>query len=287
MDFTHWTTHLSFGGIILISLVVATILHIIIYRVPIRLYHEWFRQATDFLKQYKDPDPTVTSLFSLKSGCPNCQTPYTRWRFLPVFGYLFIKNGCKQCGLTIKPRIYTLEIVVMLLSMLVFYRFGATPILIPALLFTWLLIALAFIDKDHHLLPDNLVYMLLWLGLFVNLFQLFTPISHAVLGVFIGYLILRFPSFLYRLLRGFEGMGSGDFKLMAALCSWFGYQAILPLLLVAVPLNFIIYIIRYFHPQWRHKQEVPFGPSLAIAGWIYLLFGNVINDLIAKKMGIG
>lgn len=274
---TFFTPHMIAAiSIIVIALFVGTLLNMIIYRVPIKLFHDWNEQCQEFTKDYKDPDSTVTKVISLKSACVQCQADIPKRRFWPIIGYLLTGGSCKKCGHLLSPRVVVIELLCVLLSICVYYRFGLTGELVAGLVFTWFLVALFFIDVDHMLLPDNIALTMLWVGLAFNTTGVFVSPKQAIVGAIIGYLMFRFVAFIFTKLRGYEGVGFGDFKMLAALGAWLGYYALPGILVIAFASNLLFRLLQMFHPQHRKDAPYPFGPFLAIGGWILLIWHTEI-----------
>ncbi len=285
---------------LLFGLLVGSFLNVVIYRLPVQLQRAWRHEALAWNDEpTADPvahdaaeswtaapdsfaplPPPATETFNLvvpRSRCPACTTPISAWDNIPVLSWLLLRGRCRHCAAPIALRYPALELCTGLLTVAVVAQFGPTFQGLMALLFTWALVALAGIDLDHQLLPDVITLPLLWLGLLVNLGDTFTDLPSAVAGAAAGYLVLWSVYWLFRLATGREGMGYGDFKLLAALCAWLGWQQ-LPLLLLIASLTGALYgtaalLIR------RPAQQAPFafGPFLALAGWLALMWGNELS----------
>ena len=210
----------------------------------------------------------VFNLSLPRSACPRCEHQISAWENIPVISYLWLRGRCADCKTSIPVQYPLVEITVALLSVVVAYRFGFGLPLLAGLLFTWLLFALAMIDARTMLLPDMLVFPLLWLGLLVNIRDIFTPLPDAVIGVAAGYLSLWLVHHTFRLLRGKEGMGAGDFKLLAAIGAWGGWQILSTTLLLAAVAGLLFGVIRIALKQQSPQAPMPFGPWLAAGGWI-------------------
>ena len=260
------------------GLLVGSFLNVVIYRLPRQLELGWRHEALDFLGQNTELEPVAKfNLVYPPSRCPHCETLIKPWQNIPVISYLLLRGRCRACSQAISPRYPAIELLCGLLSGFVIHHFGVTEQGVYALLFTWVLIALTGIDLSHQLLPDHLTLPLLWLGLLINLGGVYTDLSSAVIGAAAGYLSLWSIYWAFKLLTGKEGMGHGDFKLLAALGAWLGWQQ-LPLIvllssLVGAIMGTILLLI-----QGRDRQStIAFGPYLAIAGWIALLCGEKIT----------
>jgi leader peptidase (prepilin peptidase)/N-methyltransferase len=269
----------------LFSLLVGSFLNVVIYRLPLMMQREWRAQCAELAGNTPEQADTF-NLNKPRSHCPKCNTTIRAWQNIPVLSYLLLRGKCKICQHPISIRYPSIEALTALLSMLVAFHFGVGWTCLAALLLTWSLLALTFIDVDHQLLPDNLTLPLLWLGLFANLFGLFTDLRSAVIGALAGYLILWLVYQAFKLATGKEGMGYGDFKLLAALGAWLGWQYLPAILILSSLVGAIIggsmILIR------RHQSQIPipFGPYLACAGFIALLWGDKINTAYQSWAGI-
>ena len=257
----------------LFSLLIGSFLNVVIYRLPIMLERQWKQDCQEW--QNDTPAEVPTSDFNLvvpRSECPTCGHRISAWENIPVISYLFLRGKCAGCQTPISIQYPLIELVTALLSVLVAWKTGYGAAL-PALLgFTWVLVALAMIDAKTMLLPDVLTYPLLWAGLLLNMDSLFTSLPNAVLGAVWGYLSLWLVFHLFRLLTGKEGMGYGDFKLLAALGAWGGWQ-ILPFVIFAGSLLGAVFGIAWMiTKREKHSVPMPFGPWLAIAGFIALIW---------------
>jgi len=248
----------------LLGLIVGSFLNVVIVRFPARLMHDWRCQCRELLGIDTDPsDQRPAGLVATRSQCPRCQAAIAWYDNLPVVSWLLLKARCRSCGQPISLRYPLVELVTALATMLVVLHFGPTPAGLAALFLTWALIALP----------------LLWLGLIINLnWALFATLNDAVVGAVAGYGLLWSVFHLFRLLTGKEGMGHGDFKLLAALGAWLGWQTLPLIILLASAVGALVGIVLI--ALARHGRDVPiaFGPYLAAAGWIALLWGDRIID---------
>lgn len=263
---------------LLFGLAIGSFLNVVIHRMPVMMQREWKHQCMELLEQ---PDGSETSdrydLVWPPSTCPKCHTRIKAIHNIPVFSYLILRGKCAGCGGAISARYPIIEAFTGVLSAVVAWHFGFGWECLAALVFTWLLIAMSGIDIDHQLLPDSLTLLLLWLGLAVNIHGMFVPLEDAVIGALAGYLSLRGVYHLFKLLTGKEGMGFGDFKLFAAFGAWLGWQA-LPLIILLSSLVGAVIGIALIGLRGRDRNiPIPFGPYLAAAGWIALLWGEQIT----------
>ena len=268
------TSPLFAGGMIfLLGLCIGSFLNVVIYRVPVMLDHEWRIQASEILELPRPEFPRF-NLILPHSRCTHCGHRITAIENIPVLSWLFLRGKCSACRAPISPRYPTVELATALLSLLVFAIFGPTGKMVAALGLTWALIALTMIDFDTQYLPDVITLPLMWAGLMINLQGLWVPLDQAVLGAAFGYLSLWSVYWLFKLVTGKEGMGFGDFKLLAALGAWLGPSQ-LPLIILLSSL--VGAVIGGIYMAVR-KQSAPFafGPYLAIAGFIAMLGGPEI-----------
>lgn len=266
--------------IFVLSLMIGSFLNVVIYRLPKMLEQGWYQECREFLAdELKNSPPNETIPLTLSkpdSTCPHCQHKIRFYENIPVLSWLFLKGKCSQCKNSISMRYPLVEISTALLSMVIAQHFGASLITCYALILTWGLIALTMIDFDHMLLPDQIVLPLLWLGLLVNLNNGIVPLDDAVIGAIAGYSSLYLIFWLFKLVTGKEGMGFGDFKLFALFGAWVGWQLLPLLILMASVVGAIIGISLMLFKGHEKGQAIPFGPYLAIAGWITLLWGDKV-----------
>ncbi len=264
-----------------LGLVIGSFLNVVVYRLPVMLDRQWRQQAEAFLEiEGAPPSPAIFNLAKPGSSCPGCNAPIRAWQNIPVVSYLFLKGKCAQCGVAISPRYPLIELTAALLSAIVGLHFGFGLYAGLALLLTWSLIALVFIDIDHMLLPDDITLPLLWGGLLIALLG-WGPIDLAasVTGAIFGYLILWLVYQAFKLATGKEGMGYGDFKLLAALGAWLGWQTLPMVILISSVLGATIGIATILFFGGQRGKPIPFGPYLAGAGWVVLIWGEQINQM--------
>ena len=268
-------------GVIVLALVIGSFLNVVILRMPRIMEQEWRREARQLLESdvtfASGASSEPISLSHPPSTCPKCGHRIRPWENVPVISYLFLRGRCGRCRERISVRYPLVETATALLSVIVALRFGATGTGAFALLFTWALIALTMIDFDHQLLPDDVTLPLLWLGLIVNAFGLLAPLEDAVWGAVLGYLSLWSVYWAFKLLTGKEGMGYGDFKLLAALGAWLGWQALPLVIILSSLVGAVVGVVLIFALGRDRNVPIPFGPYLAAAGWITLLWGDSIS----------
>lgn len=277
--------------IVVLGMVVGSFLNVVIHRVPKMMQNSWHRECCDLLdiKDGAAAQPATYNLLKPDSHCPKCHTPIKPWQNVPVISYLLLKGKCGHCSEPISVRYPAVEIVTGVLSGLIGWYFifngQGYSVTAAALLLTWALVALTMIDVDHQLLPDSITLPLLWLGLLVNTQGVFTDLHSAVFGAIAGYMVLWSVFWLFKILTGKEGMGYGDFKLLAALGAWMGWQA-LPLIIILSSLVGAVIGIAGILILGRDKNvPIPFGPYLAIAGWIALVWGDEITRSYLQVAG--
>lgn len=258
-----------------VGLAVGSFLNVLIYRLPKMMDAEWQAQCAELRGEPAPPQPRF-DLWLPRSRCPSCGTQLREVDNIPVVSWLLLRGRCAHCKAPISLRYPVVEALAALLSALVAWHFGWGWAGALALLLTWGLIALAFIDADTTLLPDSLTLPLLWLGLLANVWQVYVPLADAVLGAAIGYLALWSIYWLFKLATGKEGMGYGDFKLLAALGAWMGWKMLLPIVLLSSVVGAAVGIVLIAARRRGREIPIPFGPYLAAAGFIALLYGDVI-----------
>jgi len=269
-----YTTVLFFG------LCVGSFLNVVAYRLPIMMERDWKLECHEFLElePAKFEDKLVSlNLATPASACPNCGHQLHFWENIPVISYLFLKGKCSSCATHISIQYPVVELITGIASLFVAFTFGVTIQTLAALFFTWVLIALTLIDLKKQLLPDNITLPLLWSGILLSFFDIFTDLTSSVIGAMAGYLILWSVYQLFKLLTKKEGMGFGDFKLLAALGAWAGYSYLPQIILVSSVVGSIAGISMLIIGKTKQQQPIPFGPYLAVAGWIALLWGETIN----------
>jgi leader peptidase (prepilin peptidase)/N-methyltransferase len=268
-----------------LGLVVGSFLNVVVYRLPLMMERQWRRECCELLEKTQETEETLT-LSVPNSHCPACKAAIKPWQNIPVISYLILAGKCSSCGIKISPRYPLVEAVTALMTLSLGSFFGADLALLGAMLFTWALISLTLIDLDHKLLPDDITLPLLWLGLVLNLNGTYTSLTDAVLGAIFGYLSLWSVYWAFKLVTGKEGMGYGDFKLLAALGAWLGWQ-LLPVIILMSSLVGAVCGIALMILKGRGKDiPIPFGPYLAIAGWISLLWGQQILERYLGATGL-
>lgn len=262
----------------LTGLLVGSFLNVVIYRLPIMMEREWRAECKNFLGiETADNPETGFNLVVPGSACPHCQHKIRPFENIPVLSYLILGGKCSNCKQVISLRYPLIEAITAILTLVVAIHFGVSMQALLAILLTWSLIALTAIDYDHQLLPDSITLPVLWVGILCNMFGLYTDVYSSLYGTIAGYLALWSVYIVFKLATGKEGMGHGDFKLLAMLGAWLGWQALPVIILVSSLLGSVVGIGLILFGGHKKSQPIPFGPYLALAGWISLLYGN---DLI-------
>jgi len=280
---------LFIGSCVLLGLLIGSFLNVVIYRVPVMMDNALRFECASLADPNAEPPPAF-NLLTPRSRCPSCNAPITALQNLPVVSWLVLGRKCGNCKTPISARYPMVELVTGVLSGFIAWHFGFGGLALAALVFTWLLIALTMIDFDTQFLPDQLTYPLLWLGLLVSLSNPVwaegaAPLSPAdsIIGATAGYLSLWTVYWTFKLLTGKEGMGYGDFKLFAALGAWLGWQMLLPIILFASAVGAVIGIAIMIRQRRGKDTPIAFGPFLAIAGWLAMIFGH---EVIERYLGL-
>lgn len=272
-----------------LGLIIGSFLNVVILRVPIMLLRDWRRDCREFLREKfpadlgsdaeTSPDTAKYNLVTPGSTCPHCGHKISAIENIPVLSYLALKGRCKACKTRISPRYPIIEIVSAVIAVTVAWKFGVTYQFVFAVLLSWALICLTMIDYDYQYLPDQLTLPFLWVGLILNLQGQFTDLHSAVIGAVVGYLSLWIVYQLFKLVTGKEGMGFGDFKLLALFGAWLGWQLLPAVILISTVIGSIVGILLIVFRLHEKGKPIPFGPYLAGAGWIAMLWGKDLNAL--------
>ena len=270
------------GTMAVLGLIVGSFLNVVIYRLPKMMEVDWKQQCTEYLHPDEAANqvgkPTVKyNLIVPHSGCPLCGHQITALENIPILSYAFLGGKCSACKARISLRYPAIEALTGVLTALLAWKFGVSAMAACAIIFTWALVALTFIDADTTLLPDDITLPLLWLGLLVNVFGVFTTLSSAVIGAVVGYLALWSVYWLFKLTTGKEGMGYGDFKLLSAIGAWLGWQMLGQVILLSAAVGAVVGIVGILIYGREKGAKIPFGPYLAVAGMIALVWGAAIN----------
>ncbi|EIC23207.1 prepilin peptidase [Thiorhodovibrio frisius] len=317
------TPWLLYSTTVLLGLVVGSFLNVVILRLPRMMELEWHRDCAELLtaeaetasspslvtsatpspiggpsqeqsgeQQSKhepvpEQEPAPFSLARPASHCPSCSHRIRAWENIPVLSYLLLRGRCSACRAPIAIRYPLIETLTAVLSLVVVWHFGFSVQAAAALVFTWSMVALAVIDFDTQLLPDAITLPVLWGGLLLSLFGVFVDAETAIIGAIAGYLSLWSVFQLFRVLTGREGMGRGDFKLLALFGAWMGWQALPQIILLSAVPGALVGIALIALGRQKQRTPMPFGPYLAIAGWVSLLWGAEITEAYLRWSGLG
>ena len=268
-----------------LGLVVGSFLNVVIHRLPKMMERQWERESAEFVgEEFRGEELHEAKPYSLAfpgSHCPSCGAEITALQNIPVLSYFVLRGRCANCGVAISVRYPLVELLTAAIWILCGLSFGVSNTLAAAMLLTAVLISLTAIDLDHQLLPDNLTLPLLWVGLLINIDATFVSLESAVLGAVFGYLCLWSVYWLFKIITGKEGMGYGDFKLLAALGAWFGLSALPTIVLLSSLVGAVIGIALIVTGRQSREAPMPFGPFLAGAGLIHLFYPDVLIGWIA------
>jgi len=263
---------------LVLGLLVGSFLNVLAHRLPLMLQREWRQQAREILELPAEPTGAAFNLLTPGSRCPHCGHAIRPWENIPLLSWLVLRGRCSSCKGAISVRYPLVELASGLLSAFIAWHFGFGWPCAAMLVLTWGLLDMSLIDADHQLLPDALVLPLLWLGLGLNAFGLFTSLQEALWGAIAGYLSLWSVYWLFKLLTGKEGMGHGDFKLLAMLGAWGGWQILPVTILLSSLVGAVLGVIMLRVRGAATGSPIPFGPYLAIAGWIALIWGDTLTE---------
>lgn len=275
--------HLFVAIAAMLGLLVGSFLNVVIHRLPRMMENEWRAQCGELASSAAQTlapvaEKQIYNLVVPRSACPNCGRQITAVENIPIVSYLALRGQCRGCKRKINPRYPIVEGITALLSGLIAWHFGFGLAGVSALIFIWAMIALTFIDADTQLLPDSITLPLLWLGLIVNINGAFTDLRSAALGAAFGYLALWSVYWMFKLVTKKEGMGHGDFKLLAAIGAWLGWQVLPLVILLSSVVGAVVGIILILLARLGRNIPLPFGPYLAMAGFIALMWGQPIMD---------
>lgn len=274
----------------ILGLLVGSFLNVVILRLPKMMFTSWRQDCEEFLRENKDnPLTKQDKKFSLAfpaSHCPTCNAPIKAWQNIPVISYVFLQGKCASCKTKIALRYPVIEFITGVLTAFAIYYFSFSVAGALAVVFTWCLICLTVIDTDHQLLPDSITLPLLWLGLIANSYGIFTDLNSALWGAVFGYLSLWSVYWGFKVLTGKEGMGHGDFKLLAALGAWMGAKMLIPVIIMSAFVGAVLGIAAIMIAGRDRAKPMPFGPYLAIAGWVCFYWGDPIIDFYLSVVGL-
>ncbi len=295
IDVLEQSPSLLYGTALALGLIVGSFLNVVILRLPRILEAQWRRECAELAADSgsaavgvpADRSETTLTLSRPASHCPSCGHRIRPLENVPILSYLVLRGRCSACKARIDPRYPLIEGLTAVLTLAAVWHFGLTWQALAALPLTWGLIALALIDYDTQLLPDDIVLPLLWLGLVLSLVPVFADARSAILGAVAGYMSLWTLFHAFRLLTGKEGMGFGDFKLFAMLGAWLGWQALLQVILLSALAGAVIGTLLIVARRHGREAPLPFGPFLATAGWVALIWGTEINGWYLRVSGLG
>ena len=275
------------------ALVIGSFLNVVIYRLPIIMERDWREQADELTNTPSELD-LPEGRFDLvvpRSRCPSCSAPITAWQNVPVISYLLLRGRCANCRQSISARYPLVELMTAILAATCAWHFGFSWEALMAIVLTLTLVPISMIDADTQLIPDSIVLPLLWLGLAMSLFHpmagsdtLFIASTDAIVGAMAGYLSLWSIYWLFKLITGKEGMGYGDFKLLAALGAWLGWQQLPIIIMMSAVVGMVINVTLIVARGKDRNMPIPFGPYLATAGWITMLWGETIRNTYLDLM---
>lgn len=280
---------LVFAGVVFaFALLIGSFLNVVVYRLPIMMEREWREQCAELAGT--PPTPAATgerfNLVVPRSRCPACGKPIRAWQNIPVLSYILLGGRCAECKKSISVRYPLVEAVTAVLAAIVAWRFGFGAEALMGIVLTLFLVPITLIDFDHQLIPDSIVLPLLWIGLAMSLYHpvpgadvLFVSPREAIIGAIAGYLVLWSFYWLFRLATGKEGMGYGDFKLLAALGAWLGYQYLFTIIIMSAVVGAVLGIALILFRGRDRQVPMPFGPFLAAAGWLSMLYGDELKAL--------
>ena len=264
----------AIGGIF--GLLLGSFLNVVILRLPTKMHREWRRDARSYLGLESEPQTQALTLSKPASRCPSCGTPIKPQHNIPLISYLFLKGRCNACGAPISIQYPLIELLAGILAGFFIYQYGLSINSLYCIIFSYSLLVLAVIDLHEKLLPDEITLPLLWLGLFANINNHFVTLNSAVLGAIAGYLCLWLVFWAFKLITGKEGMGYGDFKLLAALGAWMGWQMLPMVIFLSTAVSALVGIGMIALAGRNKDIPIAFGPYLATAGWIAYVWGDTI-----------
>ncbi len=290
-----------YGVVALVSLMVGSFLNVVIHRLPIMMERSWREGMEEFATVNDEgaataatdsssvadatAEPEPFNLAVPRSRCPACGSEIKAWQNIPVISYLLLRGKCANCQAPISVRYPIVEFVTMVLSLIVAWHFGPTPQAVLGIVVTWFFVSMTMIDIDHQLLPDSLTLPLMWIGLLAALSPVFTDLQSAVIGAAAGYMVLWLVYQLFRIVTGKEGMGYGDFKLLAAIGALLGWQALPVVILLSSLVGAVVGVGLIAMTGRDRNIPIPFGPYLAAAGWIAMLWGDGLSQWYYGLLG--
>jgi len=273
------------ASLFILGSVVGSFLNVVIYRLPVIMQREWRQDCLEFLDRAAATEPEKFNLSTPRSRCGSCGHQITALENIPIISYLVLGGKCSGCKTRISLQYPLVEFFTALVSVIVGWHFGVSPQALAALLLSWCLIAASGIDIGHKLLPDNITLPLLWLGILLSLFDVFIDLETSVIGAMAGYLSLWSVFILFKVVTGKEGMGHGDFKLLAMLGAWLGWKPLFVVILTSSVVGAVVGITMILVKLTERGTQIPFGPYLAAAGWMTLLWGDELMQFYFSLIG--
>ena len=280
-------TPLLYAGVFLLGAVIGSFLNVVILRIPPMLEHDWRCQCRELLELEKQEEERPPGIVMSRSHCPKCGHGIKSWENIPIISYLFLRGKCSACKTGISFRYPLVELLTGILFAVTIWHFGPNLQGLTALFLTAMLVAMAGIDIDTQLLPDNMTIPLMWAGVLASFWSIHTDLVSSVIGAMAGYLILWSIYHLFRLLTGKEGMGYGDFKLLAALGAWMGWQMLPLTILLSSVVGAVVGLVLMGTGRMKRDKPMPFGPFIAAAGWIALIWGEKIMNFYIGSGNFG
>lgn len=287
LDIILESSPLLYAGVFIFGAVIGSFLNVVILRIPPLLEYDWRCQCRDLLETGTTEEERPPGIVFTRSHCVKCGHGIQAHENIPLLSYLALRGKCSACKARISLRYPLVELLTAILFVVTIWHFGPGLQGLTALLLTAVLIALAGIDIDHQLLPDNMTVPLMWAGILISFWSIHTPLVSSVIGAMAGYLILWSVYHLFRLLTGKEGMGYGDFKLLAALGAWMGWQMLPLIVLLSSVVGAVFGLSLMAVGRLKKDKPMPFGPFIAAAGWIALIWGQNIIDYYTRSGGFG
>jgi leader peptidase (prepilin peptidase)/N-methyltransferase len=277
---------LYLGTLFVVGAVVGSFLNVVIYRLPVMMQREWRHDCLEFLEQPAAPEEEKFNLNTPRSRCGNCGHQITALENVPMISYLVLGGKCSDCKARISLQYPLVELFTAIISVVVGWHFGVSLQALAALFLSWCLIAASGIDIGHKLLPDSITLPLLWLGILLSLFDVFIGLEASVVGAMAGYMSLWIVFMLFKVVTGKEGMGFGDFKLLAMLGAWLGWKPLYVVILTSSLVGATVGIAMIALGKTERSTQIPFGPYLAAAGWITLIWGNELMRFYTSLFGL-
>lgn len=269
-----------------LGVIVGSFLNVVILRLPARLMHSWREQSREILElPAAAPEVPPPGIVRESSHCPTCKHPLSAFENIPLISWIVLRGRCRHCGAPISIQYPLVELISGLCSAAIVFKFGPTWQSAAGLLLTWTLVALAGVDVRTQLLPDQMTLLLLWIGLLLSLVPVFITPGASIIGAAVGYLSLWSVYWLFKLITGKEGMGYGDFKLLAALGAWMGVTAILPIVLLSSLIGAMIGGAFLVIRGKDRATPIPFGPFIAAAGWVWFVSGATLLSIYQHVFG--